>query len=88
MSPPDESALRTRVMIAYALCSVAVSEVHAGELEAAGETVRGIRGIIGEINAALDVQTVSASTVRELAEFSRELEHTTRNIEAAIQLQN
>jgi hypothetical protein len=80
-------AIRTRVMIAHALCAIAESEAHACELTMALKTVRAIRGIVQELGVTIDEpQRVSASVVRELAEFSRELEQRVINIEAAIKM--
>jgi hypothetical protein len=76
-----------RVMIAHALCAIAESEVHACEMTMALKTVRAVRGIVQELGVAIDgPQSVSASVILELAEFSRELEHRVINIETAIRL--
>jgi hypothetical protein len=76
-------------MVAHALCSIAESEAHAGELTMVRETVRAIRGIVQEIGLAITgPQSASASVVQELAEFSLELERRVANIEAAIHLPN
>ena len=72
-------------MVTYALCAVAESELHTGEMKMAAEAVRAVRGIIQEIGLAISgPQHVSCGAVRELTEYISELQHRLGKIDTAI----
>ena len=79
-------AIRSRIMTSHALCAIAESEVHAGEMKMATGTISNTRKLIREIDALIGTG-MSVSAAHELAELLRELDHRLRNIEAAIRLQ-
>ena len=79
-------SLRNRIMVTYALCAVAESQAHGGEAATTLNTLKAIRGLIGEINILMSEPNgrISASTIREAGELATELEARTQAIEAAI----
>jgi hypothetical protein len=78
-------AIRSRVMVSHALCAIAESELHAGEMTMAAGTISSARILIQEINALVG-PGMSGGAADELAEFLRELDHRLRNIDTAIRL--
>ena len=79
--------LRTRVMVAYALCAIAESELHARQITMAGRTVDAINRIIQEVVASVHHPGhLSPDTAQTLDGFRSELDHRARNIAMAIQL--
>jgi hypothetical protein len=78
-------ALRTRVMVANALCSITESQLHSGEAERAATTIEAIRGTVKEIKEiADDSDQLSSSAARELSEFIMELEKRIGRMETAL----
>lgn len=87
MNPADGDLLRTRVMVAHALCAIADSELHAHKMRKALKTIIAIRRIINEVNlAVVSPARLSANTARELEQLSWDLEHRVRNIETTVRL--
>ena len=79
------AALRTRVMVANALCAIAESQVKGGIAERAEGTVSAIRRTLEEIGVLVgEPNEVSPSAARELSAFLSELEERTRLIEASV----
>lgn len=78
--------LRNRIMATYALCAVAESEVHAGELERACQTVKAIRRMLSDINILVctPADRPCSSAIHEAAEMLAELENRTQTIEQSI----
>jgi hypothetical protein len=82
-------ALRTRVMVANALCAIAESEVKGGMANKAMGSLQAIRHIIEEIGVLIsEPNQISTGAARELSEFLSELELRTRLIEAVIRPDN
>jgi len=78
-------SLRSRVMTAYALCAIAESDLHAGEINRATQTAKTVRELIEEINRlASDVSQLSSSALRDLSEFSTELERRVQKIDGTL----
>jgi len=68
--------LRSRIMVTYALCAVAESEVHAGQLESSLQIVKTIRRMLSDINVLVSgpMDRLSLRTIHEAAEMLSELE--------------
>ncbi len=80
-----ETSLKTRIMTGYALCAIAESQIHAGELERAVKSVRAVRELVAEMNSLLDQpQQHSLSAIREARDTLVDLETRIQAVEAAI----
>lgn len=78
-------SLRSRIMVSYALCAVAESEIHNGEIQRAEETVKRVRSLLAEALLLVSGTSVSSvSVIREAAEMLAELEDRLSKIEASI----
>ena len=77
-------ALRTRVMVANALCAITESQLQSGEIERATASIKAIRGIMAEIAAACEPDHLSSGAARELSEFIEELERRVVKMETAL----
>lgn len=64
-------SLRNRALIANALCAIAEEEAHAGQVARAIETVRALRGVLGEVSRILggDTSDLAAGTLEDTAEL-------------------
>lgn len=72
-------------MVSFALCAVAESQVHAGELHNAVGTVKSIRSLMNEVSLLLSEPVhLSPSAIHEAAELLAELESRTQAIESAM----
>ena len=81
-------SLRSRIMVTYALCAIADSDVYGGNWERAGQTVKAIRRLIAEIDVLIFEQTgrIPASTIHEAGDLLAELENRTQSIEESLRL--
>jgi hypothetical protein len=63
--------LRSRAMIAYALCVIAEEQIHARQQVRASETIRSVREIIAGISKQIDEDTsrIPLGDVREAQEL-------------------
>jgi uncharacterized membrane protein len=78
-------SLRSRIMVAYALCAIAESEIQDGDLQRALKTTETVRKLIAEIALLVsDPNTISPSLIRETAEMLAELESRVVSVEAAL----
>lgn len=78
-------SLRSRVMVAYALCAVAADEAQDGYLDRALQTAVEVRHLMAEIRILVgEPKTLSSSVVREAADLFAELEARIVAIEAAM----
>jgi hypothetical protein len=78
-------SLRSRIMVSFALCAVAESEIHGEEWERAVQTIATIRQLVSEINLLIiEPHPIPVSTIREAGELAAELESRIQAIEAAI----
>lgn len=91
ISEPDKAqqlrrdALRSRVMVANALCAIAESEVRAGMRERALDSLRTIRRTIEQAAVLVrDPNHIAPGAARDLSEFLAESEERTRMIEAIV----
>lgn len=83
MSP--ETALKTRIMTGYALCAIAESQVHAGELERALRSIRAIREVVAEMTTLLsEPRQHSHIAIREAKDTLIDLETRIQAVEAAL----
>jgi hypothetical protein len=81
-------SLKSRAIVANALCAVAEEEFHAGQLMRAAETVRTIRHVLADINLFLsgDTTYLHHGTLREVAEALAGLDDRIAAMEAAIRM--
>jgi len=78
-------ALRTRVMVANALCAITESQLQSGEAARATASIKAIRGIVAEIAAlACEPDHLSSGAARELSEVIGELERRLVKMETAL----
>ncbi|MGB7135024.1 MAG: hypothetical protein WBD46_07035 [Acidobacteriaceae bacterium] len=78
-------SLRSRVMVAYALCAVAEGEMRDGQLERALKTIQAVRKLIAEIAMLVsEPNTTAPNAIREAGEMLGELESRIASVEAAI----
>lgn len=77
--------LRSRVMVCYALCAVAESEIQDGNPERARKTIETVRKLIAEIAALVsEPSPISSSAIRDAGELLAELESRVASLEAGI----
>ena len=80
-----DKSLKARMMTGYALCAIAESQIHAGELERALKSIRAIREMVAEMNSLLDEpREYSLSAIREAKDTLADLETRLQAAEAAI----
>ena len=78
-------AMRSRIMISFAQCSVAERHLRTGREDDAVKTIGTIRDHIQQINVLLDGPQIPSSTaIREAAEMVAELETRFAKVEASI----
>lgn len=82
-----EEALRTRVMVAHALCAIAQSAARGGMADRALENLVHVRHILAEVSVyANDVNRIPAAAAEELLGFVRELHERASEMESVLQL--
>jgi len=78
-------SLRSRVMVAYALCAIAGDEAQDGHLNRALQTVSVVRQLMAEIRILVsEPNTLSSSAVQEAADLFAALESRSDAVEAAM----
>jgi hypothetical protein len=78
--------LRSQIMISFALCALAESEIHAGRYDRAVIHLARSQVAATEILDRIGGGTVSLSAAYELLELMWEAHHRARSIESAIRL--
>jgi hypothetical protein len=79
------TTLKSRTMMAFALCVLAQGEVEDGHVDCASETVRSVRRLIDDIRLLLnDSEDFPLSDIRGTIELLAELEDRARQIELAV----
>lgn len=82
-------ALRTRAMVANAVCAMAESEVHSGMLDRAITNLRKIHTIVEEINVYISAPNeVSSEAAREIGELVSDLQARIGAIDTLIKSRN
>ncbi len=79
-------SLRSRALIANALCAIAEEQAHSGNTMRAVETVKALRGVLGEISLILtgDTTTLPAGTLQDVADLLDGLGNRITTVEAAL----
>jgi len=64
-------SLINRALIANALCAIAEEEAHAGDVTRAVETVKALRGVLGEVSLILsgDTSDLRSGSLQDAAEL-------------------
>jgi hypothetical protein len=82
-----EETLRTRIMVADALCAIAQSAAHGGMSDRAVENLVHVRHILAEVSVyANDVNRIPADAAEELLGFVRELHERAQEMESVLQM--
>lgn len=82
-------SLRHRIMVSYALCAVAESEIRDGNPARALHTTQTVRNLMREIALLVsEPNTASPSAIREAAEMLAELEERIAGVEAVLGKEN
>jgi hypothetical protein len=79
-------SLRNRALVANALCAIAEEEAHAGDVWRAVETIRAIRGVMGEVSLILqgDVEGIPRDAIRDTCDLLSGLDGKIEALEKAL----
>jgi hypothetical protein len=79
-------SLRNRALVANALCTIAEEEAHGGDMRRAVETIRAIRGVLGEVTLILEGDTsgISSDVLEDTADLLSGLDGRIASIEHAM----